>query len=1250
MASSDRTPDMSRVISDLSRAINQLVDKVDNLGGSGSHGGRGSSGAGGRAKSGDLDLKGTQKSFKELTAQMNLTEKTIRDMRRGFNDTTQSFDHLYRVQNEAAKGLIRNQNLSERAQQNLVNSINNSIRGHSFLGQSMANAGKKVEFLEQKLEETGKFLSQYTDILKDANAQSLSSITDHAQLQKVLKKLNSEMVLSEDVQEMIRRKEFARAAQTLDDEAKNANTIRASIRRTSQKFNQLNAVTDGLRAGVSKATDAIGAGFVKEAAQWGGALGLIAGGAKQAYNQFWQTASAGFGGAFIQLSGTAIGLGISLESLTKITKENMNLVGKMGLKGFTNSLKETQIQLMQLGLTTEEAARARAAMNKNAFLTGVDIKNKQALSIATQQQISSYENMRAVTGESIEALAEQTTAILKDADATKIMGTLNKQQRTQLMTGINLERQRLVTMGLTNEAAIGVVKSLQAIQNMKATDRVETGYNLMAAGSALGIDATRSAKAAGVLQKGRTASEDDKKFLADYAREVAAKQDRLQGGDLNNQMLGNLTEDWTAVLAPVTDGMREANLDRGLSPEEVEANKAMGRVPAVIAEGSAKIESAMRVLESPLTKIMVGVLGIGALLVKQFMKKPAKTTIPNDTSGSDGPDLNGPDSPIDGRPGRGAQPGDSVHGPERMNSQMTEVAKKHGWKEKQLIQERGLTGNQQLTRQIQEQKAERTRRATDAGRQQGNTQSIGSEALQERRRINAEMVRERLERENQLQGPPRPPRRRTTADRIDAFSERSGRRTQELTRRARTVISERRDQTVERINGFGSRTADRIRNSDSGQTAGALGRAGRATAGRVTGAVGGVASAGLNAVRGAAGGIMNFGAKALPFIGIAIAGIQALSGAFDAVKRAGEIFGVDTTKQALTTSQKVSAGIAGALETISFGLIPTDATARLLNDVATDGVAVLTDYAEGAVEWIANNGIPALYSAFKNVMGFIGGAIVDVLSPSTWIAAFTGEGGNGGMVQSIISSLYKGLQFLGTALMKGAIKVGTDMVEGMINLIPDWAGGKALKEKFAKAKAESEKGGALGFAATDTKFSDFDSKEDAAKRKAREAKKAARDKKGDKTTGTDGASADKVQGTATTAGGDNLGMVKEFGQELTADQLAAQGVQGRPATSNSPGVNGPNGQAPAASQDASGGGINTDAKKEPSKSAEEVVLDNILGKMTELVELTNKGLNVTTDGFKAMTTQQRVANQAQPGQAGFGGYAPSLASFMNSPM
>jgi hypothetical protein len=1157
---SDRTPDMSRALTDLTRAIASLDGNIGQMNGGNSSSRPGSNG-GGRAKT----EAGPAKDLKELKDTIKQTDKDLKSLRKGIDDTGKTFDKLYDVQSEAIKGVVNNQKLSDKAHEKLIDKLHKTATAGSALGANMQSAAEKLAFLETKIEESGTFLAGYSDALKEAGADTLASIDDYAKLRKTLKKLDKDVELSADVKEHIAKQEYKQAADILDRQAKDSNKLRNDVKKTSNSFNFLNKSSQALGTGLNKATDTVGLGFVKEAAKWGGAVALITGGVKEVYSQFWQTASSGFGGAFIDLSINAIKLGVSLQDLTSLAKENMVQVGKMGMKGFVDSLAESRLQLMQLGLTSVEAAKMRAVLNENARLTGVDIKNKGELNSATQSQINTFATLRATTGETLEALASQTKAILQDTDTQKVMASLNKQQRVQMLQNINLERTRLTTMGLTNEAALGVVKTLNSISNMKATDRIEGGNKLMAASAALGMDSGDAQKAAGILQKGRNQTGDDKKFLADFAKQMAAKQDEAQSGDLNSQMIGNVTEEWSSILNPIADNMRQGNLGRAMTPAEVQANKELGKVNAGIADSSAKIDSWMRLIQSPLVAIAAGVAGIGLIMLKKAAagKKGSGDSGSGDSSS---PESGSGKGKVKGKAGSSTiahADGTPMAGTSgNASPQIDHIARK-GFDYKGP-EDKGYGALDRSAKQRQADKAYAGAQRDGSGRAKTNSSSIASGPLQERLK-QAKMDRERFA------GPPR-----------------------EYTPPQPSVM-------------------DGIKKK-FGSAASSVGGA----AGKVGGAVGSIASGGAKLVTGAVAKMAKFALKAVPFVGLAIAGFEAISGGMEAVNRAGEIFGVDTQKQALTTSQKVSAGIAGALNTISFGLIPTDSTARLINDVATDGVGVLTDYAEKGIQYFYNTAIPALYNGFKSVLGFVWDAITGL---------FTGGDGSGGksITSTIMDALVRSVKFMGTIVLKGIMQVGADLIGGIADKIPDWLGGAAIRENVKMMK---------GFASEETKVSDFDNELQAKERKERDAKKVIRDKanaKGDA----------KVQGTPDTPT-DNLGLVNQYGQALTADQLAAQGVQGKPATSVSPGV-GTSGPGATAANGGSSTTVNntTNNTTTPPKTESENLLAGILAKMTSLVDLTDKGLKLAEQDYKTSSTQRLIGNSNDPG------YSPSLASFMN---
>ena len=1209
MSSSNQNQDISRQLTQLTNVLNKLAESLD--GGSRSRpGASAGAGAGRAAKGGAASLDLTAKSIKELNAHLKEVDKTLDKLNTGAADVTHTHRDLYKAQSDLIKTTVSGGKKTEAQQQKLLEQINNNIKGHSILGKSLTDAAKSAEEFNQMAERTGEFLAKYSETLKKAGHSALSNITDADELSKALHKLQSEMDLGAEVQELIRKKDFAAAAKKIDADAKNAVVIRNDIKRTSQSFNNLVNVTNGLKTGFSKATDAIGLGFVKDIVTLGGSAALIFEGAKEAYNQFKTTASAGFGAEFIKLSGTAIKLGISLEALTKITKENMTLIGRTGLQGFTDSLKQSQIQLMKLGLTTEEAAKTRALINENAFLTGVDISNKKALNASSDQQIKVYEDLRSVTGESIEVLAQQTKSILQSNDSMKLMAVLNKSQRVQMLQDINLERARLTTMGLSNDAAIEVIKTVQSLKNEKTTTRLDQSAKIQAAGAATGMDAAETDKIAQIMlkSKGSRSAEDDK-ALTDYSRKItqaSAKQFQGQGAGIGDQLVGDYVDDLLGPIKDLGEKQNGANLDRGLTEEQKSANKAMGRVPAAVAETSAKIESGFQLIHSPLLKIAAGVVGIlGWLALRAYKKSkgegkpesildkipglagfgkkdkepgltdrtrpgklpgehPMKIVVAccdddhkmgRGGKGRESTGANGPKSTYHDTPEKGAKPGKSVQG--RRKFQALESAAE------------GPSGFGRLS-QVEN-------KVKGAG-----LESLGSDRLQQRIAANRKAVAARVP--------------------LDAIP--------------------------------GPQRIDLPQNNLP-----------KSKLGKVTGGIGKIAGKGMGLLTEGVGKIASLGAKAIPFLGIAVAAVEGIMGAFEGVGKAAEIFGVDVNKQALTTSQKVSAGIAGALSTISFGLIPLDSTARLLNDVAEDGVAVLTDYWEEGMEFFYNKAVPAIWDGFKSVLGFIGGAIVDVLSPKTWISVFTGEGGNGGIVQSILSSLWHGIEFMAVALTKGVVKFGADIMDKITGMLPKFLVPEALQNLGAKNT----------WASSDTHMSDFDTPEQSAARQVRKDKRAKRDKadkgesgpgavQGTASSGNDGTQPPKpVQGTSSNDGPDTIGLVNSYNAQLSDDQLRAQGIQATPTEGNQAGAVTANKSTPN-QKDEHGTTVNNTTNNttaEPVKTKSETILSDISDKLTTLVELQTKELNMKEDLMKLSSTASRLSGGKGDG------YSPSIQSFMN---
>ncbi len=371
---------------------------------------------------------------------------------------------------------------------------------------------------------------------------------------------------------------------------------------------------------------------------------------------------------------------------------------------------------------------------------------------------------------------------------------------------------------------------------------------------------------------------------------------------------------------------------------------------------------------------------------------------------------------------------------------------------------------------------------------------------------------------------------------------------------------------------------------------------------------------------------------------------------------------------------------------MSFGLIPGDSAARVINTAATEGMkiisslfagglkgtsdfittavvegmTIITDFLDGGIETVINNILPVIYNIAKKipaaignasawVIGSIGDMISGVFSIDNWKSIFTGSGGSGGIIQTIFRQMALTSQFLAVAIGKGITRLVVDMVKGIISHLPSWM--QPSSETLQNLDS---------WASSDTKFDDFRSDDEKKKRaekdKEKKDKKIAskeKDKQSEKISAGEVIDTDVVKGeviaTPEPDAATQIGYATTIGSTLTTDQLASQGVgvNVAPASITTPTVNNPITQAVTSPTKNTDGSIVTSQKE---KSPEEVLLSGILNRMDTLVSLTDKSLKISMNDTSVAKTLDIPNGTPKTSSSKLAGWQPDSGQFLNMPV
>lgn len=1105
-----------------------------------------------------IDVDIANKSIAQLAKTLSTYQKDMEDYHKGISTSGRTYGELSKAQSSLLSTMIQHDRVTSGAQDKLKDQIKDSISSQSALGKSLAEGATSMRELVERLGESSDALEDYERTVSDGTKSNIRNLKSQKAMKAAFDEIAKTTLATdtklgrmggnfEEFSKLSKSSQKAAFAEIADKVKANHDIIKTS-QSVTQSFMGLYVWSDRLRMVTGEVSKAFSGqvGWMGQMASAAGAIALVVGGIKGMYGDFRKLSGVGLANSFMESSMGAIRMGVSMDEFTKMMKTNQNQLAQLSLTGFIDNVTKNQDKLIALGEGTDSAARGIAAMTNSAVQSGIDIRNDTALQDSIDKQVRSFTVLRALTGQTSEEFAKTNQQIMGTADFTKKMAVLDKTKRKQLLDGINKERERLSLMGLSNEQQVSYLNTINKMLGATVVDRMgDTRTSLMQTAGMAGESSAVIQKLDNILLKGDNASAPEMKFMAEKLEKYAAilAQQQKDAYAISTGLGNSIENQQNVVVKGIKSLMDNAVLanvsqdTKGVTGTELDA-----RIAQATLDGSAvTMVKSISQLESALKNPMVATAaGVAALVVlatiqlkrnstslKLFGEKGKITSSPKEKGKLFGGLRNSIKSlgaKMDDRASKYAFTGGSKGA---IKQTLGRGAALGGMAIKDPLAKlsKGITGA--IAMPIKNLKSAYDDAAGDGGVKYakkgmhfGKIQ-YNDENGKTRFQSDGSSLRQRKnENESNFKA-----RRQGHQERYESLKKTIHRPEKERKSSGRKAVTKKIFKApIKMMGGLFS------------------------SVGRAAGAIG------------------SMGAKAIPFIGWAIAGYQAIKGGLDGAAKANEIFGLEATKTA-TSSQKLSAGIAGALSALTFGLVDINSTALTLDSwlksengniadrlqtTISDSVSSFGMWLGEAAEMIPNAISDGMSWLVSSIISGIGTAVAVV-----WDLLFDGGSEETKKFSGMVSSFMGGVadvfinsfKFIGDSIISMVSKAINSLYEGVYSWFSDEKPDKLINTKEVK------------YGNRTSMFSDDYEKENEAIAKERKIKKAAIKARAKGYAEEDKIRAKKatVEKKAVTQGKSrqteaerlrkarlsaikNIGIVNGINSKLSEEQLAAQGV------------------------------------------------------------------------------------------------------------
>lgn len=275
---------------------------------------------------------------------------------------------------------------------------------------------------------------------------------------------------------------------------------------------------------------------------------------------------------------TAAAFGVSTRALMEVQNEHTMamLAASNGVGGMAGSTKfaleefdklrstlhnvtgDYDDSLKLYGQLREQLSFSGAAFSAEEFNKAVDGPNGM---------IKQMQTLAAISGKSVEQIAEMNTAMMKDRDMRFTMLGLDKRQRQNRLQEIMKSQELLVSKGMEIDQAYEAAMSLEKMNaQISPKERYKQAARMRGIAGALGVAGGEKAMARAMKPPSQWTEKEREENQA-FATQMETKMGSLAGGGVSSQMLGGAFQD--AMGGDLYNTMVKAQSTAGLEQREI---------------------------------------------------------------------------------------------------------------------------------------------------------------------------------------------------------------------------------------------------------------------------------------------------------------------------------------------------------------------------------------------------------------------------------------------------------------------------------------------------------------------------------------------------------------------------------------------------------------------------------------------------------------------------------------------------------